>query len=36
MMGLKENVKYGIMLVKLGDTWVWEIEEQRIKVECAR
>lgn len=36
LMGLKEHVKYDIMFLKLGDTWVYEIQEQRTKVECAR
>ncbi len=36
LMGLKEKTKYDIMLVKLGDTWIYEIAERREKVECAQ
>jgi hypothetical protein len=36
LMGLKEKTKYAIILTKLGNTWVYEIEEQRTKIECAQ
>jgi hypothetical protein len=36
LMSLKERTEYAIILVKVGDAWIYKIEPTAAKVECAQ